>query len=58
MSAQGALAILREFSGKGLALVINETLTPEQGIAFLGEIRVLEKDLLQRRFHVTGEYIP
>jgi hypothetical protein len=58
VSTQGALSILHELGGKGLALVINETLTPEQGKAFLNEIRSLENDHLQRRFHVTSRYIP
>lgn len=43
VSAQGALTILRELGGKGLALVINEVLTPEQGQALLDEINRLEK---------------
>ncbi len=58
VSAQGALSILHELSGKGLALVINETLTPEQGKTLLNEIRSLENDRLLRRFHVTSRYIP
>jgi hypothetical protein len=43
VSAQGALTILRELGGKGLALVVNEALTPEQGQALLKEIHQLEK---------------
>jgi hypothetical protein len=43
VSAQGALTILRELGGKGLALVINEALTPEEGQALLDEVHVLEK---------------
>ena len=53
VSAQGALSILHELGGKGLALVINETLTPEQGRALVNEIRLIEKEHLRRRFHVT-----
>ena len=58
VSAQGALSILRELGGKSLALVINEALTPEQGKKFLNEIRLVEKDHLQRQFHVSRKYIP
>ena len=43
VSAQGALTILRELGGKGLALVINEVLTPEQGQALLDEITQIGK---------------
>jgi hypothetical protein len=43
VSAQGALTILRELGGKGLALVINEVLTPERGQVLLDEINRLEK---------------
>jgi hypothetical protein len=43
VSARGALTILRELGGKGLALVVNDTLTPEQGQALLEEIQLLEK---------------
>jgi hypothetical protein len=42
VSAQGALRILHELGGKGLALVIDERLTPEQGMNLLGEIKRLE----------------
>jgi hypothetical protein len=47
VSAQGALRIVRELGGKGLQLAINETLTPEQGRAFLNEMRLVSqsKDL-------------
>jgi hypothetical protein len=43
VSAKGALRIVQELGGKGLALVINGTLTPEQGKALLDEIRLMEK---------------
>jgi 5-methyltetrahydrofolate--homocysteine methyltransferase len=43
VSANGALTILRELGGKGMLLVINEALTPEQGIALLDEICQLGK---------------
>ena len=43
-NAEGALTILRELGGKGLLLVINEPLTPEEGNALLDEIRRTEKD--------------
>jgi 5-methyltetrahydrofolate--homocysteine methyltransferase len=43
VSAQGALTILGELSGKGMALVINEALNPEMGQALLDEIHRLEK---------------
>ncbi len=43
VSAQGALSILRELSGKGLALVVDERLSPEQGKDLLEEINRLEK---------------
>lgn len=43
VNAQGALTILRELGGKGLLLVINESLTPEQGMGLLEEIRLIEK---------------
>jgi hypothetical protein len=42
VSAQGALSILHELSGKGLLLAINEALTPVQGQALLEEIRQLD----------------
>jgi hypothetical protein len=42
VSGQGALTILRELGGKGLALVINEALTPVEGQALLTEIHLLE----------------
>jgi hypothetical protein len=45
INTQGALTILRELGGKGMALVINENLDPEQGKAFLNEIRLLEKPI-------------
>lgn len=32
-----------ELGGEGLALVINETLSPAEGKAFLDELRLLEK---------------
>ena len=38
VSAHGALTILRELGGKGMLLVINEALTPEQGRALMEEI--------------------
>jgi hypothetical protein len=41
VSSQDALIILCELGGKGLALVINETLAPEQGQALLDEIHFL-----------------
>ncbi len=41
VSAAGALSILRELGGKGLALSINETLTPAQGIDLLYQIEHL-----------------
>jgi 5-methyltetrahydrofolate--homocysteine methyltransferase len=43
VDAQGALTILRELGGRGLLLVINETLSPEQGKALLGKIRQIER---------------
>ncbi len=42
VSAQGALHIVRELGGKGIALSISEALTPPQGQALLEEIRLLE----------------
>ncbi len=42
-SAEGALTILRELGGKGMLVVINESLTPDEGKALLDEIRVIEK---------------
>jgi hypothetical protein len=36
--AQVALTILRELGGKGLLLVVNETLAPAQGSALMEEI--------------------
>jgi hypothetical protein len=42
VSAQGALTILRELGGRGLALVIDETLTPKQGKDLVDEINRLE----------------
>lgn len=45
VSAEGALTILREVGGKGLLLVIDETLTPEQGKGLLEEIRLIENAL-------------
>jgi hypothetical protein len=57
VSANGALTILRELGGKGMLLVINEALTPEQGIALLDEICQLGKTH-SGRFTLTGEYIP
>jgi 5-methyltetrahydrofolate--homocysteine methyltransferase len=45
INTQGALTILRELGGKGMALVINENLDPEKGKAFLNEIRLLEKPI-------------
>jgi hypothetical protein len=42
VNTQGALTILRELGGKGFALLINEKLSPEQGNAFLNEIRWTE----------------
>ncbi len=44
VGAQAALQILREMGGKGLLLVLNETLTPAQGQAFLEEIRLCAGD--------------
>jgi hypothetical protein len=41
VSAEGALTIARELGGRGLLLAINESLTPEEGVAFL---RQLAKD--------------
>jgi len=38
VSAHGALTLLRELGGKGMLLVINEALTPEQGNALMEEI--------------------
>jgi hypothetical protein len=43
VGAQGALTILRELGGKGMLLVVNEALTPEQGRALMGEICLIEK---------------
>jgi hypothetical protein len=43
VSAQGALTILRELGGKGLALVIEEKLSPEEGKNLLTEINRWEK---------------
>ncbi len=43
VSALDGFRIVDELGGKGLALVINETLTPEQGKAMLDEIRLMEK---------------
>jgi hypothetical protein len=43
VSAEGALDILRELGGKGLLLVINETLAPQDGQALLDAIQILEK---------------
>jgi len=43
VNAQGALTILRELGGKGLLLVIDESLTPEQGMGLLEEIQLIEK---------------
>jgi len=43
VNAQGALTILRELGGKGMLLVINEALRPEQGNALMGEIFQLQK---------------
>jgi hypothetical protein len=43
VSAEGALDILRELGGKGLLLVINETLAPQDGQALLDAIQRLEK---------------
>jgi hypothetical protein len=43
VNTRGALTILRELGGKGFVLLINEKLSPEQGKAFLNEIRRLEK---------------
>ena len=43
VGAHGALNLLRELGGKGLCLVINEALTPEEGRALLGEIQSLTR---------------
>jgi hypothetical protein len=43
VSTQGTLSILRELGGKGLCLVVNETLTPGEGQALLEEIHRVEK---------------
>jgi hypothetical protein len=43
VSGQGALTILRELGGKGLALVIEEAFTPEQGKMLLDEINLTER---------------
>jgi hypothetical protein len=42
VSAEGALRIVQELGGKGLALVINESLTPAQGEALFNEIRLIQ----------------
>jgi hypothetical protein len=42
VSAKGALRIVRELGGKGFVLAINESLTPNQGTAFLDELRLAE----------------
>lgn len=42
VSAQGALRIVRELGGKGMVLWISDALTPQQGQAFLEEIRCSE----------------
>ena len=39
VSARGALELIRELGGKNLLLVINETLSPEEGKALLREIQ-------------------
>jgi len=38
VSAEGALTIARELGGRGLLLAINESLTPEEGVAFLRQL--------------------
>jgi hypothetical protein len=43
VSARDGFRIVDELGGKGLALVTNEILTPEQGKALLDEIRLMEK---------------
>ena len=44
VSPQGALTIMQELGGKGFTFVLDEPqLTPAQGIAFLEELRTLER---------------
>ena len=48
VSAQGTLTILRELGGRGLLLVVNEPLTPQQGKALLDEVYRVEKTNKQK----------
>ncbi len=43
VDGRGAIDILRELGGQGLLLVINETLTPQEGQALLEEIRLFNR---------------
>ncbi len=43
VDVRGAIDLLRELGGQGLLLAINETLTPQEGQAFLEEIRLLNR---------------